>query len=156
MIPPTLSLRPKGVTCGVNPANIGVITLYRSQLALIKQSLRHRPGVEMHTADKFQGRDKEVVVLSLVRSNESQIVGDLLKDWRRVNVALTRARTKLLILGSRNTLVGNELLRNLIKLMDGNGWLYDLPANARKYVEFCHGRDASYWHGHVFMAMTLP
>lgn len=118
------------ITCGVNPADIGVITLYRSQLALIKQSLRHRPGVEMHTADKFQGRDKEVVVLSLVRSNESQIVGDLLKDWRRVNVALTRARTKLLILGSKNTLVGNELLRDLIKLMDGNGWVYDLPANA--------------------------
>lgn len=118
------------VTTGVAPTDVGVITLYRSQLALIKQSLRHRSGVEMHTADKFQGRDKEVVVLSLVRSNEDQNVGDLLKDWRRVNVALTRARTKLLVLGSKSTLVGNELLRDFVALMEGKGWWFDLPAGA--------------------------
>lgn len=118
------------ITTGVPPTDIGVITLYRSQLAIIKQSLRHRSGVEMHTADKFQGRDKEVVVLSLVRSNESQIVGELLKDWRRVNVALTRARTKLLIIGSKSTLIGNELLRDFVALMEGRGWWFDLPVGA--------------------------
>ena len=118
------------ITTGISPADIGVITLYRSQLALIKQSLRHRSGVEMHTADKFQGRDKEVVVLSLVRSNEDQNVGELLKDWRRVNVALTRARTKLLVLGSKGTLIGNELLRDFIALMGGKGWWYDLSVGA--------------------------
>ena len=118
------------LTTGVLPSEIGVITMYRSQLALIKQSLRHRSGVEMHTADKFQGRDKEVAVLSLVRSNESKTVGELLKDWRRVNVALTRARTKLLVLGSKSTLVGNDLLKNLVKLMEDRGWLYDLPVGA--------------------------
>lgn len=118
------------ITAGIAPTDIGVITLYRSQLAVIKQSLRHRPGVEMHTADKFQGRDKEVVVLSLVRSNESQIVGDLLKDWRRVNVALTRARTKLLVVGSMSTLVGNELLKDFLTLMERKKWLFDLPAGA--------------------------
>ena len=118
------------ITTGVPATDIGVITLYRSQLALIKQSLRHRAGVEIYTADKFQGRDKEVVVLSLVRSNESQIVGDLLKDWRRVNVALTRARTKLLVLGSKSTLVGNELLKDFVALVERRGWYYDLPAGA--------------------------
>ena len=118
------------ITTGVAPNNIGVITLYRSQLALIKLSLRHRSEVEMHTADRFQGRDKEVIVLSLVRSNESQIVGDLLKDWRRVNVALTRARTKLLVLGSKSTIVGNDLLKNFVTLMQSKSWLYDLPAHA--------------------------
>ena len=118
------------ITTGVPPTDIGVITLYRSQLALIKQSLRHRSGVEMHTADKFQGRDKEMVVLSLVRSNEDQNVGELLKDWRRVNVALTRARTKLLVLGSKSTLVGNGLLRDFVALMEKNGWWYDLPIGA--------------------------
>lgn len=118
------------LTTGVVPTDIGVITLYRSQLALIKQSLRHRPGVEMHTADRFQGRDKEVVVLSLVRSNENQMVGDLLKDWRRVNVALTRARTKLLVIGSKGTLVCNELLKDFVRLMEEKGWCYNLPAGA--------------------------
>ena len=118
------------ITSGVAPTEIGVITLYRSQLALIKQSLRHRSAVEMHTADKFQGRDKEAVVLSLVRSNEDQNVGELLKDWRRVNVALTRARTKLLVLGSKSTLLGNELLRDFVALMEGKGWWFDLPAGA--------------------------
>lgn len=118
------------ITTGVAPTDVGVITLYRSQLALIKQSLRHRSSVEMHTADKFQGRDKEVVVLSLVRSNEDQNVGELLKDWRRVNVALTRARTKLLVLGSKSTIVGNELLSDFVVLMERKGWWFDLPAGA--------------------------
>ena len=118
------------ISTGVAPTDIGVITLYRSQLALIKLSLRHHSSVEMHTADKFQGRDKEVVVLSLVRSNEEQNIGELLKDWRRVNVALTRARTKLLVLGSKRTLVGNELLRDFIALMEGKGWWYELPSGA--------------------------
>lgn len=119
------------ITTGVSPSDIGVITLYRSQLALLKQTLRHhQPAVEMHTADKFQGRDKEVVILSLVRSNEKQNVGDLLKDWRRVNVAFTRARTKLLVVGSASTLRGNELLNRFVTLMEDKGWMYDLPTEA--------------------------
>ena len=117
-------------TTGILPTDIGVITPYRSQLALIKQCLHHRAGIEMHTADKFQGRDKEIVILSFVHSNESQVVGELLKDWRRINVALTRARTKLLILGSKRTLMGNSLLKDLVALMDKRGWCYDLPAGA--------------------------
>ncbi|KAL8800044.1 MAG: hypothetical protein Q9182_005444 [Xanthomendoza sp. 2 TL-2023] len=128
------------LTTGVPATDIGVITLYRSQLALIKQNLRqYHPAVEMHTADKFQGRDKEVVILSLVRSNESRNVGDLLKDWRRVNVALTRARTKLLILGSKSTLKGNVLLEQFVKLMDTNGWTYDLPKGAMEGHVFDDG-----------------
>lgn len=128
------------LTTGVPATDIGVITLYRSQLALIKQNLRqYHPAVEMHTADKFQGRDKEVVILSLVRSNESHNVGDLLKDWRRVNVALTRARTKLLILGSKSTLKGNELLEQFVKLMDLKGWTYDLPKGATEGHVFDDG-----------------
>lgn len=132
------------LTTGVPAKDIGVITLYRSQLALIKQNLRqYHPAVEMHTADKFQGRDKEVVILSLVRSNESLNVGDLLKDWRRVNVALTRARTKLLILGSKSTLKGNELLDRFIKLMDRKGWIYNLPQGAMEGHVFEDGATPS-------------
>ncbi len=127
------------ITTGVAATNIGVITLYRSQLALIKQNLRHRPGVEMHTADKFQGRDKEVIVLSLVRSNEQKNVGMLLEDWRRVNVAFTRARTKLLVLGSRGTLAGNDLLGKFVGLMDEKRWRYDLPVGAAESHVFEDG-----------------
>ncbi|MCJ1286282.1 Tripartite DNA replication factor [Xylographa opegraphella] len=129
------------LTVGVKATDIGVITLYRSQLALLKQNLRLKSsisrdnqgasGVEMHTADRFQGRDKEVVVLSLVRSNETGNVGELLKDWRRVNVALTRARTKLLIVGSWDTMKkGSELLGKLCGLIDEKGWKFDLAQNA--------------------------
>ncbi|MCJ1311458.1 Tripartite DNA replication factor [Agyrium rufum] len=138
------------ITVGIAPTDIGVITLYRSQLALIRQNLRHRTGaggsnssmngvgnlptgdgasgaVEMHTADRFQGRDKEVIILSLVRSNDAGNVGDLLKDWRRVNVALTRARTKLLIVGGLETMrKGNELLKKFVELLEGKDWVKHL------------------------------
>ncbi|RAL59188.1 hypothetical protein DID88_006643 [Monilinia fructigena] len=64
------------ISTGVDPAEIGVMTHYRSQLALLKDGLRSANGVEMHTADRFQGRDKEVIVLSLVRSNETGNIGE--------------------------------------------------------------------------------
>ena len=117
---------------GVLPTDIGIITFYRSQLALLRQALKYTPaaGIEMHTADKFQGRDKEVVIVSCVRSNEGGNVGDLLKDWRRVNVALTRARSKLVVLGSKTTLRKNDLLDKFLTLIDEKGWGFDLPANA--------------------------
>lgn len=117
------------LTVGIAASDIGVITLYRSQLALLKQNLRRTSEVqvEMHTADRFQGRDKEAIVLSLVRSNSENHVGDLLKDWRRVNVALTRARTKLIVLGSWSTMkAGNELLKQFCAIIDEHGWRVDM------------------------------
>lgn len=123
---------------GVPPRSVGVITFYRSQLALLRSEVKFTAGsaaaaeVEMHTADKYQGRDKEVVVLSCVRSNENNHVGDLLKDWRRVNVAVTRARSKLLILGSKTTLEGSgvSILQGVARIMDQKGWVLDLPGGA--------------------------
>ncbi|TLD09942.1 hypothetical protein PgNI_05644 [Pyricularia grisea] len=127
------------MTLGVPANEIGVMTHYRSQLALLKHKLlRGRnagdaAAVEMHTADRFQGRDKEVVVLSLVRSNEACHIGDLLRDWRRINVAFTRAKTKLLVVGSRETLRGcgaDEMLSKFVRLMEDRNWVCDLPADA--------------------------
>ncbi|KAK5235684.1 DNA replication endonuclease-helicase Dna2 [Exophiala xenobiotica] len=123
---------------GIAPRAIGVITFYRSQLALIRSDIKAAAGsiaadqVEAHTADKYQGRDKEIVILSCVRSNENSHVGDLLKDWRRVNVAVTRARSKLLILGSKRTLKGSGVptLEGLTKIMHEKHWILDLPAGA--------------------------
>jgi DNA replication ATP-dependent helicase Dna2 len=122
------------LSSGVPAGEIGVITVYRSQLKTIQQLLSHAKEVEMHTADKFQGRDKEVIVISLVRSNDEGNIGELLRDWRRINVAFTRARSKLIILGSRKTLGGNELLKGFLGLMEGRGWVYQLPKGAEK----CH------------------
>lgn len=123
------------LTSGVAAADIGVMTHYRSQLSQLKHGLRGRAGgqIEMHTADRFQGRDKEVVILSLVRSNEACHIGDLLKDWRRINVAFTRAKTKLLVVGSKSTLRGSgceEMLARFIGLMEARCWIYDLKSDA--------------------------
>ncbi|KAK1078636.1 DNA replication endonuclease-helicase Dna2 [Friedmanniomyces endolithicus] len=118
---------------GVPGRNIGVITLYRSQLALIRHVFKTAgigAEVEIDSADRFQGRDKECIILSMVRSNEQGVVGELLRDWRRVNVAFTRAKSKLVVLGSRRTLVNNELLARFLGLVDERGWVVDLPRTA--------------------------
>ncbi|KAK5987854.1 DNA replication ATP-dependent helicase/nuclease DNA2 [Cladobotryum mycophilum] len=116
------------------PANeIGVMTHYRAQLFLLKDKLKMHAGVEMHTTDRFQGRDKEVVVLSLVRSNDACHIGELLRDWRRINVAFTRAKTKLLVIGSMQTLKGSgkeNMLSKFISLMEERDWIYHLPGDA--------------------------
>ncbi|GAM83565.1 hypothetical protein ANO11243_015530 [Dothideomycetidae sp. 11243] len=116
------------VAQGILPDQIGIITFYRSQLSLLRQSLKGTSAAttEMHTADKFQGRDKDVVLLSCARSNKDSNVGDLLRDWRRVNVAITRARSKFIIVGSRKTLMGDELWKKLICLVDDMGGIVDL------------------------------
>ena len=126
------------LSVGVPASSIGVMTHYRSQLSLLKHGLRNHPAVEMHTADRFQGRDKEVIILSLVRSNEAKSIGELLKDWRRINVAFTRAKTKLLVVGSRETLKGKgpdangeeEMVAKFVKLMEEKVWVFDLPKTA--------------------------
>ncbi|KAL5113950.1 DNA replication endonuclease-helicase Dna2 [Pleosporales sp. CAS-2024a] len=140
----TLSL----LSLGVAANEIGIVAFYRSQLALLRTSLSSAHtqtqsselaapavgsgcvGVELHTADKFQGRDKEVIIVSCVRSNKNGVVGDLLKDRRRVNVAFTRARSKLVILGSEKTLSSNELLRDIVILCREKGWVHDLQVDA--------------------------
>jgi hypothetical protein len=88
----------------VECSDVGVISPYRSQLKLITRALRHLPEVEVNTVDSYQGRDKKCIVFSLVRSNSSGQIGRLLKDWRRINVAFTRAKMKLIIIGSGDTL----------------------------------------------------
>lgn len=134
------------LSTGVPASSIGIMTHYRSQLALLKHNLRSHPEVEMHTADRFQGRDKEVIILSLVRSNEAKSIGELLKDWRRINVAFTRAKTKLLVIGSRETLKGNgknedgkeEMVAKFVKLMEEKTWVFDLPKTALEDHLFEH------------------
>ncbi|KAA1477837.1 Dna2-domain-containing protein [Dentipellis sp. KUC8613] len=115
---------------GVNESQIGVITPYRQQIKLLAHLLQAHPGVEILTADRSQGRDKDCVVLSMVRSNEEGYVGDLVRDWRRLNVAFTRASRKLIVLGSRKTLAHAPMLEEFLQLMESRNWILQLPVDA--------------------------
>jgi ATP-dependent RNA/DNA helicase IGHMBP2 len=89
---------------GVAPADVAVIAPYEAQVQRLRQLLAARldEGLEVDTVDGFQGREKDAVVVSLVRSNETGEVG-FLADVRRMNVALTRARRKLVVVGDSAT-----------------------------------------------------
>ncbi|HET9599212.1 MAG TPA: AAA domain-containing protein, partial [Anaeromyxobacteraceae bacterium] len=89
---------------GVPPADAAVIAPYDAQVQRLRQLLAGRleEGLEVDTVDGFQGREKDAVVVSLVRANEAGEVG-FLADVRRMNVALTRARRKLVVVGDGAT-----------------------------------------------------
>lgn len=116
--------------CGISESQIGVMTLYRSQLRLLMKGLSTKRQIECLTADQFQGRDKDCVVISLVRSNKELRVGDLLKEWRRINVAITRSRTKLIILGSSAVMRSIHSLSKVMALIESRGWSHTLLPNA--------------------------
>ncbi|KZT71118.1 Dna2-domain-containing protein [Daedalea quercina L-15889] len=120
------------IRSGIRQDQIGVLSLYRQQIKLLSHLLQARKEVEILTADRSQGRDKECIIISMVRSNDDGQVGDLMKDWRRMNVAFTRARSKLVIVGSRRTLQGTPLLKEFMQLMDDHGWIFSLPPNAHE------------------------
>ena len=107
------------------------MSVYRSQLKLLSHLLApEHPDIEIHTADRFQGRDKEVIIISLVRSNAEHYVGELLQDWRRVNVAFTRAKSKLIIFGSKSTIRDTKPLDEFVRLVEAKGWVYQIPHEA--------------------------
>ncbi|KAG0333074.1 Tripartite DNA replication factor [Podila horticola] len=85
------------ISGGIAEDDIGIISVYRAQLKVLTRLFRYRPLLDIHTVDRFQGKDKDCVIVSLVRSNNDQEVGELLKDWRRINVAFTRAKKKLVV-----------------------------------------------------------
>ncbi|BDA50404.1 DNA replication ATP-dependent helicase/nuclease DNA2 [Coccomyxa sp. Obi] len=117
---------------GVPLSSIGIISPYRSQVALMQRlaSARGWDGLEALTVDKCQGRDKDAIIVSMVRSNEERSAGKLLADWRRINVALTRPKRKLVIVGSPATLAGVPVLASLWKLCCERGWAVPLPPGA--------------------------
>ncbi|KAK2413783.1 DNA replication helicase [Trifolium repens] len=104
---------------GIEGERIGIITPYNSQANLIRQAACIT-SLEIHTIDKYQGRDKDCILLSFVRSceNPTSCVASLLGDWHRINVALTRAKRKLIMVGSRKTLLKVPLLKLLIKKVE--------------------------------------
>ena len=82
--------------------------------------LGHEHQLEIDTVDGFQGREKEAVLISLVRSNDKGEIG-FLADTRRMNVALTRAKRKLIVVGDSATLAGKEFYDSMLSYFDAAG-----------------------------------
>ncbi|MGM0369616.1 MAG: IGHMBP2 family helicase [Bacillota bacterium] len=108
---------------GLELNQVAVITPYRAQVDLIQRLSKE--NVEVNTVDGFQGREKEVVILSLVRNNNRQDIG-FLRDIRRLNVSLTRAKKKLIIIGDSDTIKGHEMYSALLSYIKNNGFYYSL------------------------------
>jgi predicted DNA helicase len=95
---------------GVEKEQIGIISPYADQVKLISENTE----VEVKSVDGFQGREKEIIIITTVRSNDKGEIG-FLNDLRRLNVAITRAKRKLIIVGNKNTLNYNNTYKKLIK-----------------------------------------
>jgi ATP-dependent RNA/DNA helicase IGHMBP2 len=104
---------------GLNPADIAVIAPYAAQVRWLREHAIY-DKLEIDTVDGFQGREKEAVVMSLVRSNETGEIG-FLSDARRMNVALTRAKRKLIIVGDSATLGTDEFFKSLLTWIEETG-----------------------------------
>jgi ATP-dependent RNA/DNA helicase IGHMBP2 len=101
---------------GLSPAHIAVITPYAAQARLIRELLK-LPELEVDTVDGFQGREKEAVIVSLVRSNHEGEIG-FLADVRRMNVALTRARRKLIVVGDSATITSHRYYQRMVSYFE--------------------------------------
>lgn len=98
---------------GVNPQDIAIISPYSAQVSLLQSSNDISDSLEIGSIDGFQGREKDAVILTLVRSNDDGEVG-FLAEMRRLNVAMTRAKKHLYIIGDSETLERNPDLKQLV------------------------------------------
>lgn len=105
---------------GLPPEHAAVITPYRAQVRRLRELLADVPGLEIDSVDGFQGREKEAVVISLVRSNPAGEIG-FLADMRRTNVALTRARRKLVVIGDSATLANHPFYQRMLDHFEQSG-----------------------------------
>ncbi|MEO0249450.1 MAG: AAA domain-containing protein, partial [candidate division WOR-3 bacterium] len=108
---------------GLDHLQVGVIAPYDDQVKLLREILPG--GVEARTVDGFQGREKEVIILSLVRSNPVGRIG-FLNDRRRLNVAITRAKRKLIVIGDARTLSSDRVYRDFVEWAGERGLLLGL------------------------------
>lgn len=99
--------------------DVGIISPYRAQVQYLKKLIKkyeffkpYRRLISVNTVDGFQGQERDVILISLVRSNDEGQIG-FLKDLRRMNVAMTRARMKLIILGNKDTMTKHPFYKKL-------------------------------------------
>ncbi|KRZ75918.1 Regulator of nonsense transcripts 1, partial [Trichinella papuae] len=139
----------KFLRCGIRADQIGIITPYEGQRAYIVQHMllsdplnnELYQKIEVASVDAFQGREKDIILLSCVRSNEHSGIG-FLNDPRRLNVALTRARYGLIIVGNPKVLSRQPMWHSLLRFCRENHCLFDGPLNALKEykVDFNKGK----------------
>ena len=104
--------------------DVGIISPYKVQTQYLRQQIRRREEfkpfrqvISVNTVDGFQGQERDIILISLVRSNENGQIG-FLSDLRRMNVAMTRARMKLIIFGDKSTLQHHTFYRKLIQYVE--------------------------------------
>ncbi|NP_001347995.1 DNA-binding protein SMUBP-2 [Zea mays] len=111
------------VESGVNASDIGIITPYAAQVTCLKM-MRNKDAklkdLEISTVDGFQGREKEAIIISMVRSNSKKEVG-FLSDHRRMNVAVTRARRQCCLVCDVETVSSDRFLKRLVEYFEENG-----------------------------------
>lgn len=118
--------------------DFGLISPYKSQVQYIRGLIRHdaffkpyRSLITVHTVDGFQGQERDVILISLVRANDKGQIG-FLGDLRRMNVAITRARMKLIILGDASTLTHHAFYKELYTYILENGRVIDVTPNSKQ------------------------
>ena len=109
----------KMLDAGVKPEEVAVISPYSAQVRLLASRFSVA-GLEIDSVDGFQGREKELVIVSLVRSNLTGELG-FLNDTRRMNVAMTRARRRLVVIGDSGTLSTLPFYKAFIAYADKHG-----------------------------------
>ncbi|KAI9006369.1 P-loop containing nucleoside triphosphate hydrolase protein [Hyaloraphidium curvatum] len=111
------------IEANVHPSDIGITTPYNGQVNRLRAALAEQfPDLEIASIDSYQGREKHAMILSLVRSNEEGDVG-FLSESRRLNVAITRSRRHLFVVGDSETLSRNPFLKSLCSFLETEGEL---------------------------------
>ena len=105
---------------------------YWAQVALLRDTISDLPALEISTVDGFQGCEKEVIILSFVRSNLEDKVG-FLRETRRINVSVTRAKRQCLAIGDTTTLWKDAGLRSFIQYCKFRQSLYDVEKFMSKF-----------------------
>jgi superfamily I DNA and/or RNA helicase len=108
------------ISSGLSDESVGIISPYRAQVDVLRAMFSHLKNVTVNTIDSFQGQERDVIYISMVRSNADGDIG-FLKDYRRMNVAMTRARKKLVVVGDSATLGGDKFYEEFLLFAESIG-----------------------------------
>lgn len=114
------------------PVSCGIISLYAAQCWLLNKHIQ-LPSIQISTVDAFQGNEKDLIILSTVRSKSIGFTA----DPRRLNVAITRAKSQLIVIGNKHLLETNHLWCTILKTIATNGRIIDSSELTSLYSPVC-------------------